>query len=173
MSAASGPSFSVAALFAERERKRREEKQAEEQLQRKQQEELAEFKRRLDNFELTEARVEAVLGRIRHAFERGETELLLTSFPASFCTDAGRAIGNADVPQINKPKESAATKEDREPEWLATLPAGARVVYGYWKTNLKPGGFGFTARIISYPGGKPGDIGLFFSWPKSLTETKL
>ena len=68
------------------------------------------------------------------------------------------------LPPINKPKEQAA---DAEPEWLATLPAGARVVHDYWKANLKPGGFKFSARIINYKEGKPGDVGLFFSWPKS------
>ena len=25
-----------------------------------------------------------------------------------------------------------------------------------------------TARIINYPGGKPGDVGLFFTWPKAI-----
>ena len=37
-------------------------------------------------------------------------------------------------------------------------------------SNLKPGGFKFAARIINYPDGKPGDVGLFFSWPKSALE---
>ena len=48
-----------------------------------------------------------------------------------------------------------------------TLPSGVHQVYDFWKANLKPGGFGFAARIINYPGGQPGDVGLFFSWPKS------
>ena len=57
-----------------------------------------------------------------------------------------------------------------EPEWLATLPAGVRQVHGYWKDNLKAGGFKFEARIINYPGGMPGDVGLFFAWPKDSLE---
>lgn len=170
MSATSGPSLSVAALFAEREERRQRDKDAEEQLKRKEKEELTEFKRRLDTFELTDERVQAVLRRIKVAFERGETELMLTSFPSSFCTDRGRAVNNADAPPINKPKQGKGPDEDREPEWLATLPAGARVVYEYWKSNLKPGGFAFSARIINFPGGMPGDVGLFFSWPKSAME---
>ena len=48
--------------------------------------------------------------------------------------------------------------------------AGVHQVYDYWKNNLKPGGFGFSARIINYPGGVPGDVGLFFTWPKSALE---
>ena len=58
------------------------------------------------------------------AFERSETELMLSSFPSSFCTDGGRAIIDAGAPPINKPsREETAARAD-EPEWLATLPAG-------------------------------------------------
>ena len=53
----SGPALSVAALLAEREAYRLREKEAEEQLKRKQQEELAQFKERLENFQLARGRV--------------------------------------------------------------------------------------------------------------------
>jgi hypothetical protein len=46
-------------------------------------------------------------------------------------------------------------------------PSSPRTVCDYWKDYLRPGGFKFTTRIINYPGGKPGDVGLFFSWPRS------
>jgi len=167
MSSASTPSFSVASLFAERDAQRQRERDAEEQLKRKEQEELAAFRKRLEDFHLTEDRVRVVLDRVRRAFNQGETELLLTSFPSVFCADHGRAIANADLPPINKPEERAA---DAEPAWIATLPAGARVVHDYWKANLKPGGFEFSAKIINYKEGKPGDVGLFFSWPKSARD---
>lgn len=160
------PALSVAGLFAERDARRQRDREAEEQLKRRQEEELTAFKKRLDEFQLTEAHVEAVMGRIRRAFDRGETELMLTSFPSSFCTDNGRSVGNADTPPINRPHEIAA----HEPEWLATLPAGARPVYEYWRENLRSGGFGFSARIVNYPGGKPGDVGLYLSWPKSSMD---
>jgi len=163
------PTLSVAALFAQREATRLRDKQAEEQLKRKKQEEIGAFKQRLEEFQVTDAHVEAVLSRVKRAFERGENELLLTSFPSNFCSDSGRAITNAGTPPITKQDRSQATQKD-EPEWLVTLPAEARRVYDYWKANLKPGGFNFTARIIDYPGGMPGDVGLFFSWPKSLME---
>lgn len=169
MPATFGSPLSVAALFAEREERRRRDQDAKGQLQRRGQEELAEFKRRLDDFQLTEAHIEAVLRQIRVAFERGDTELMLTSFPSSFCTDRGRAVNNVGAPSIHE-TEDETPEEDREPEWLATLPRGARLVYEYWKTNLKPGGFGFSVRIINFPGGMPGDVGLFFSWPKSARE---
>ena len=115
MAEPAGPNLSVAALFAEGEARRLREREAEEQLKQKEREELAGFKQRLETFQLTDDRVRAVIDRIRRAFDHGETELLLTSFRCEFCTDSGRAVANADLPPINKPKgEAAAT--DREPE---------------------------------------------------------
>ena len=166
----SGTALSVSTLFAERDARRRHDQEAMEHLQQRKEEELAEFRKRLDNFQLTDAIIHSGLDRIRHAFERGETELMFASFPSSFCTDGGRAIINAGAPPINKPSQAELAARSDEPEWLATLPAGVHQVYDYWKTNLKPGGFGFGARIINYPGGMPGDVGLFFSWPKSSLE---
>jgi hypothetical protein len=101
MPEAQGPALSVAAMFAERDARHRREREAETQLKRKEEEELAEFRKRLENFQLTDDRVAAVLGRTRRAFDRGETELMLTSFPSQFCTDHGRAVGNPDLPPIN------------------------------------------------------------------------
>ena len=174
MSAGTSPNLSVTSLFADRDAHRRRDREAAEQLQRQKEEELAAFKKRLNDFHLTDDVIEANLGRIRRAFERGETELMIASFPSSFCSDDGRAIINAGAPPINKPtKEELAAKAAKgdEPDWLATLPAGAHEVYRYWKEHLQPGGFGFSARIINYPDGMPGDVGLFFSWPKDSDES--
>ncbi len=162
--------LSVTALFAERDARRQRDKEAEEQLQRRKEEELAEFRKRLDNFKLTDEIIQSGLDRIKRAFERGETELMFSSFPSGFCTDGGRAIINAGAPPINKPSKEEAARQADEPGWLMTLPSGVHQVYDFWKANLKPGGFGFAARIINYPGGQPGDVGLFFSWPKSGLE---
>jgi hypothetical protein len=162
--------MSVTSLFAERDARRQRDKEAEDQLQRRREEELAEFRKRLDNFKLTDEIIHSGLDRIKRAFERGETELMFSSFPSSFCTDGGRAIINAGAPPINKPSKEEAARQADEPDWLMTLPSGVHQVYDFWKANLKPGGFGFAARIINYPGGLPGDVGLFFSWPKSALE---
>jgi hypothetical protein len=167
---AAGPAMSVTSLFAERDARRQRDKEAEDQLQRRREEELAEFRKRLDNFKLTDEIIHSGLDRIKRAFERGETELMFSSFPSSFCTDGGRAIINAGAPPINKPSKEEAARQADEPDWLMTLPSGVHQVYDFWKANLKPGGFGFAARIINYPGGLPGDVGLFFSWPKSALE---
>lgn len=166
----SGAALSVMSLFAERDARRRRDQEAMEQLQRKKEEELAQFRQRLENFQLTDTIIQSGLDRIRRAFERGETELMFSSFPSSFCTDGGRAVINAGAPPINKPTKEALAATSGEPEWLATLPAGVRQVYQYWKENLKSGGFQFVARVINFPDGKPGDIGLFFTWPKSALE---
>ena len=167
MSGTSGPTLSVSSLFAERDARRRQDQEAAEHLAQRKEEELAEFRKRLDSFQLTDAVIQSGLDRIKRAFERGETELMISSFPSSFCTDGGRAIINAGAPPINKPTKEEATRQAEEPDWLLTLPAGVHQVYDYWKQHLKPGGFGFSARIINYPDGKPGDVGLFFTWPKS------
>lgn len=166
MTGTPAPALSVTALFADREERRHREQEAEQQLKRHNQEQLEDFRKRLDEFQVTEERVHAVMHRIREAFDRGETELLLTSFPSSFCTDGGRAVNNADLPPINKPAQKDASLSP-EPEWLATLPRGVSRVYEHWKRELQPGGFHLGARIINYPGGKPGDVGLFLSWPKT------
>jgi hypothetical protein len=167
---AASSTLSVSGLFAERDARRQRDREAEEHLQRRKEEELAEFRQRLDNFALTDEAIHLGLDRIKRAFERGETELMISSFPSDFCTDGGRAVINAGVAPINKPSKEAAARQAEEPDWLLTLPKGVRLLHEFWKQHLKPGGFGFGARIINYPGGKPGDVGLFFTWPKSALD---
>jgi hypothetical protein len=165
-----GEKLTVASLFAEREARRRHDREADEQLQRKRNEELAQFRQRLENFQLTDDIIKSGMDRIRRAFERGETELMISAFPSVFCTDDGRAIINAGAPPINKPtKEELNTRAD-EPVWLATMPAGVRKVFDFWKAELKDSGFKLGVRIISFPDGKLGDVGLFISWPKDSLE---
>jgi hypothetical protein len=165
-----GEKLTVGALFAERDASRRRDAEAAEQLQQKRNEELTQFRQRLENFQLTDDIIKSGMDRIRRAFERGETELMISAFPTLFCSDGGRAVINAGAPPINKPtKEELAARSD-EPEWLATMPAGVRKVFEFWKTDLKDGGFKFGARVINFPDGKPGDVGLFISWPKDSLE---
>jgi hypothetical protein len=170
MSGASGPTLSVTSLFAERDVRRRRDQEAAEQLQQRREEEAAAFRQRLETFQLTDEIIQHGLDRIKRAFERGETELMISAFPSEFCTDGGRAVINAGAPPINRPRKEEIAAQADEPEWLATMPAGARQVHEFWKNSLKRGGFGFSARVVNYPGGKPGDIGLFFTWPKSAME---
>jgi hypothetical protein len=70
----------------------------------------------------------------------------LLQFPNELCTDGGRAI---DV---------------GEEGWPATLRGEAAELYLRWERELKRRGFHLIARIVEYPDGKPGDVGLFLSW---------
>jgi hypothetical protein len=41
---------------------------------------------------------------------------------------------------------------------------GFRRIYQERKEHVKLAGYNVSARIISYPDGKSGDVGLFFTW---------
>jgi CBS domain-containing protein len=87
-----------------------------------------------------------ILDHARQAAAHGETELLLLSFPAKLCSDGGRAI---NVP---------------EPNWPSTLRGEAAETYLRFEHELKPQGFHLIARVLGFPGGFMGDIGLFLHW---------
>ena len=55
--------LSLTGLFAERDARRRRDQEAAEQLQRRKEEELAEFRKRLDNFQLTDEIIQSGLDR--------------------------------------------------------------------------------------------------------------
>jgi hypothetical protein len=88
--------------------------------------------------------------RINHAVSiaarNGHTQLQVLTFPSKFCTDGGRRIN------IN------------DPEWPSTLEGFAKEAYEFYQKELRPLGFKLHAEIISYPGGMPGDVGLFLKW---------
>jgi CBS domain-containing protein len=77
---------------------------------------------------------------------RGETEHLLLRFPSQLCTDGGR--------KINVP----------EADWPSTLRGEASELYLRWEHELRPRGFGIAARLLDFPGGMPGDVGLYLTW---------
>ncbi len=82
----------------------------------------------------------------REAAERGAKEFLLLRFPAGLTSDGGR--------EINAPL----------PSWPETLRGEAAEIYLRWERDLKPRGFHLIARVLDFPGGMPGDIGLFLVW---------
>ncbi len=86
------------------------------------------------------------LRRMRSAAERGEKEFMLLRFPSELCSDGGRAV--------NAP----------EPDWPSTLRGEAAEFYLRWQRDLKPLDFRLTARVLDFPGGFPGDLGLFLTW---------
>ncbi len=83
---------------------------------------------------------------VRSAAERGVNEIQITRFPSSYCTDGGRAINNF------------------EPDWPNSLTGFAREVYEIFDKTLRAKGYKLRAQILDYPGGMPGDIGLFLRW---------
>lgn len=93
-----------------------------------------------------DARWRSLLTQAQHAAAHGEKEFMLLSFPSNLCTDGGRAI-NALLA-----------------EWPETLRGEAAEIYLRWETELKPRGFHLTARVLDFPSGMPGDIGLFLVW---------
>jgi len=95
---------------------------------------------------LTPELISQIMARVRAAAETGATEILLGQFPSEWCTDGGRRI------------------DMREDGWPDTLPGVAREFYEFWERNLKPKGFQLRAEIITFPGGKLGDVGGFLSW---------
>ena len=84
--------------------------------------------------------------KLRIAAQRGDTELMVMRFPNTLCTDKGRAINNA------------------EDGWPETLIGRPRQAYELWRDFLKPANYKLKAMIIDWPGGMPGDVGLFLSW---------
>jgi len=143
-------SLSVAELFARKAAeaaKRRAEAEAAAEAARA---ERATFAARVMAYQLTEEDKARARAKIAKAFEEGEREVMLAHFPCQICEDGGRRINNS------------------LDGWQDTLPGAFREVYDWWEAELKPGGFGFSARVISFPDGMPGEVGIFITWPQSL-----
>ena len=102
--------------------------------------------RRLIDTHISEKGWNGLVHNAREAAERGETEFLLLRFPSQLCSDGGRAINAPD------------------PEWPRTLQGEAAEMYLRWERELRPRGFHLAARVIEFPDGVPGDIGLFLVW---------
>jgi hypothetical protein len=76
----------------------------------------------------------------------GKYEAMIYSFPSTFCDDGGRAINNS------------------LPGWQKTLQGKAKEIFDLFEQLAKPQGYGLKAMIINFPGGMPGDVGLFLTW---------
>lgn len=83
---------------------------------------------------------------IRRAAEQGKNELQIIQFPASWLEDGGRAINNED------------------PDWPKSLTGFSKRAYDYYMENLRPLGFKLSAKIVSFPEGMLGDVGIFLHW---------
>ena len=83
---------------------------------------------------------------VKGAAERGEREVMALRFPSSYCTDGGRAINSF------------------EPDWPQTLTGFAAKAHAFYEQELAPLGYKSRAQILDFPGGMPGDVGIFLRW---------
>jgi len=83
---------------------------------------------------------------VRVAALDGKHQIQVLTFPHTFCSDGGRRINILD------------------PEWPSTLEGFAKKAYDFYQKELRPLGYKLHAEIISFPGGMPGDVGLFLKW---------
>jgi hypothetical protein len=83
---------------------------------------------------------------VNRAVENGMTSVQVFRFPNHICTDNGRAINQV------------------EDGWEQTLTGVPKEIFEFWKRQLKPRGYHIRYEIIDYPGGMPGDVGIFLSW---------
>jgi hypothetical protein len=76
---------------------------------------------------------------------------MIMRFPSALCLDDGRAINNG------------------ERDWPETLTGKALEAYTLWERLGRANGYRMIARIVDYPGGIPGDVGLFLDWSPPRT----
>ena len=89
---------------------------------------------------------ERVSRAVKSAAERGEREVMVLRFSSTFCSDGGWAI------IID------------EAGWPDTLTGFAKRAHEFWQKELEPLGYKLRAQILDYPGGVPGDVGIFLRW---------
>lgn len=114
--------------------------------QRKEQEEQNALRQAFLVRELQPDAFERFNARVQRVAQEGLSEFELLRFPSEYCTDHGRAINNF------------------EDGWPDTLTGIARRGYDAFKQHLEPQGYKMRAAILNYPGGIPGEVGLFISW---------
>jgi len=94
----------------------------------------------------TDEKLKRAAAFIERAIKEGQTEVQVFRFPSELCTDRGRAINQ------------------REPGWESTLTGIPKDMYQFWHDHLRPLGYKAHFQMIDFPGGMPGDIGIFLSW---------
>ncbi len=95
---------------------------------------------------VSEDEIAMVRRLVQNAVKDGKMEAMVYSFPSDLCTDSGRAINSYD------------------PNWPETLQGKAKEFFERYEKLAKPQGYKLKAMVINFPGGVPGDIGLFLNW---------
>jgi hypothetical protein len=96
--------------------------------------------------QITQTELDEIRRKILHATEQGDLEVEVMRFPTRLCIDSGRAINNS------------------EPDWPKTLQGKAKGFYNFFLERGRPQGFKLKAKIVDFPNGIPGVVGLFVSW---------
>jgi DNA-binding TFAR19-related protein (PDSD5 family) len=109
-------------------------------------EQQAELREAFMSRELHPEAIDRINNVVRIAAERGQHQVEVITFPCTFCSDGGRRINIAD------------------PEWPSTLSGFAERAYEFYVKELRPHGYKLHAEIISFPGGMPGEVGLYLKW---------
>jgi hypothetical protein len=90
--------------------------------------------------------IERLRFKVQNAIEHGEGEVEVMRFPSSLLSDKGRAVN--------------AGRSD----WPDTLTGKAADVWRIYKERVADKGYGLEARILNYPGGLLGEVGLYLTW---------
>jgi hypothetical protein len=90
--------------------------------------------------------IRRAIAMIERAIGNGLTEIQVSRFSNQLCTDRGRAINQ------------------QEAGWEKTLTGLPKEIYGLWERHFRPRGYKLRAEIVSFPGGVPGDVGLYLKW---------
>ena len=122
------------------------EQDKQEKLRARENQELTKFTDSFLKDQVNEDEIAMVRRLVMNAVKNGKYEALVYSFPSALCTDSGRAINSAD------------------PQWTETLQGKAKQFYQRYLEIAKPQGYKLKAMVINFPGGMPGDIGLFLNW---------
>jgi hypothetical protein len=130
-------------IISDAEMKEMEEERKRKERQKREQRELHEA---FMAEELAPDAVERLNKIVRTAAEQGFKEVQVITFPARFCNDGGRRINNM------------------LPDWPDSLEGFARRAYDFYMKELRPHGYKLHAQVIDFPGGVPGQIGLFLKW---------
>ena len=123
-----------------------EKMEEERKLKQKKERQQLELREAFMSREIQPEAIERINNAVSIAAKQGYHQIQVVTFPSSFCTDGGRRINIAD------------------PDWPSTLDGFAKQAYEFYQKELRPLGYKLNAEIISFPGGMPGDVGLFLKW---------
>lgn len=140
------PLISAEELRVKMAKKQAEEAERKLQAKSKHEEELNELKTYFMTSKITDEERRQFRQKVYRLAEQGQSELMVFSFPSEFCSDGGRAINN------------------KEPDWPKSLTGRAKQAFDLWEQNSKHLGFKLEARVLNYPKGIIGEIGLFVLW---------